>query len=469
MPPYLLFATKTDYISIIYVCQVFQLMIFTFFTNNVIMGFSWKRMFNSKVKGDKSRVILHCDLNNFFASVAMKQNPELRGKFIAVCGNPSLRKGIVLAKSENAKRMGVKTSMPIWEAQRLCPEIVIVPTDYTAYENYSKKVQEIYYRFTNQVESFGIDECWLDVTHSQKLFGDGMQIANKIRCAVKEELGLTISVGVSFNKTYAKLGSDLAAPDAVVAITLDNYQKLIYPLPLGNLLFVGKKTQARLQKLNVNTIGDLAAYDVNILKSFLGINAEKLIAEARGEDDSEVNDYLFHELPRSVGNGTTVPFDLTSKKEVEAVVYLLAEKIAFRLRAQNLQGYTIHLSIKDTNLMWCGAQTSLAYPTHAVLTIRRTAMEIFEQLWLQKPFRPVRALRVAVANLTTAANVQTNLLDDINDEMKNQALDNVFDKIRRKYGTQQIMLGGTADSYQKLGFDLHLYDCDNLETLTIDE
>ncbi len=433
------------------------------------MGFSWRRMFNSKAKGDRTRVILHCDLNNFFASVAVIRNPELRGKYIAVCGNPSLRKGIVLAKSENAKRMGVKTGMAIWEAQRVCPQIEIVPTDYAAYASYSKKVQEIYYRFTNQVESFGIDECWLDVTHSQKLFGDGMQIAEQIRQTVKDELGLTISVGVSFNKTYAKLGSDLAAPDTVLAITLDNYRQLIYPLPLGNLLFVGKKTQALLTKLNVNTIGDLANYDVTLLKSFLGINAEKLVAAARGEDDSEVSDYLYHELPRSVGNGTTVPFDLTSKKEVENVLYLLAEKIAFRMREQNLQGYTVHLSIKDTGLQWCGAQTSLPYPTHAVLTIRRTASAIFDQLWQTKPFRPVRALRIAVANLTTAPNLQTNLLADLNDEVKNQALDDVFDRIRRKYGTQQIMLGGTATSYQKLGFDLHMYDCDDVDSLTTDE
>ena len=218
------------------------------------MSFSWRRMFNSEAKGNLSRVILYCDLNNFFASVAMKLHPELRGKYIAVCGNPTLRKGIVLAKSENAKKMGVKTGMPIWQAKQVCPEIEIVPTEYTAYEKYSKKVQAIYYRFTSQVESFGIDECWLDVTHSQKLFGNGMQIAERIRCTVKEELGLTISVGVSFNKTYAKLGSDLAAPDSVMAITLQNYQQLIYPLPLGSLLFVGKKTQALLTKLNINTI-----------------------------------------------------------------------------------------------------------------------------------------------------------------------------------------------------------------------
>jgi len=442
---------------------------FCFWGNHVIMGFSWRRMFYSQAKGNVSRVILHCDLNNFFASVAMIRQPELRGKFIAVCGNPSLRKGIVLAKSENAKKMGVKTGMAIWEAQRVCPEIEIVPTDYAAYEFYSKKVQAIYYRFTNQVESFGIDECWLDVTHSQKLFGDGMQIADKIRRTVKDELGLTISVGVSFNKTYAKLGSDLAAPDEVVAITLDNYQQLIYPLPLSNLLFVGKKTQALLTKLNVQTIGDLANYDVAVLKSFLGINAEKLIAAARGEDYSEVSDYLEHELPRSVGNGTTLPFDLTTKKEVESVLYLLAEKIAYRLREQNLQGYTVHLSIKDTLLHWCGAQTSLPYPTHAVLTIRRTASALFDQLWIQKPFRPVRALRIAVANLTDAPNMQTNLLADLNDEAKNQALDDVFDRIRRKYGTEQIMLGGTAASYQKLGFALHMYDCDNVDDLTSDE
>ncbi len=433
------------------------------------MGFSWRRMFNSQTKGNLSRVILHCDLNNFFASVAMKLHPELRGKYIAVCGNPSLRKGIVLAKSENAKKMGVKTGMPIWQAKQVCPEIEIVPTEYDAYEKYSKQVQTIYYRFTNQVESFGIDECWLDVTHSQQLFGNGMQIADKIRTTVKNELGLTISVGVSFNKTYAKLGSDLAGPDAVVAITLENYQALIYPLPISSLLFIGKKTQLLLTKLNAKTIGDLANFDVNLLKSFLGINAEKLIAEARGEDYSEVNDYLFREIPRSVGNGTTLPFDLTNKKEVESVLYLLAEKIAYRLREQELQGYTIHLSVKDSVLHWCGAQTSLPNPTHAVLTIRRTASAIFDQIWVQKPFRPVRALRIAVANLTDAPSVQTNLLADENNETKNQALDDALDKIRRKYGTQRIMIGGTAESYQKLGFSLQMYDCDNLEKLDAED
>ena len=448
-------------------CQDVQNFIdFSFCGNHGIMGFSWRRMFQFKSQGNLSRVILHCDLNNFFASVAIKLHPELRDKYIAVCGNPSLRKGIVLAKSENAKKMGVKTGMAIWQAKQICPEIEIVPTDYAAYSLYSKKVQAIYYRFTNQVEPFGIDECWLDVTHSQKLFGNGLQIAEQIRNAVKTELGLTISVGVSFNKTYAKLGSDLAEPDAVVAITLENYQQLIYPLPISNLLFIGKKTQLLLTKLNVNTIGDLANYDVNLLKGFLGINAEKLVAAARGEDYSNVSDYLFHEVPRSVGNGTTLPFDLTNKNEVEAVLYLLAEKIAFRLREQNLQGYTVHLSIKDPALQWCGAQTSLPYPTHTVLTIRRTASALFDQLWIQKPFHPVRALRIAVANLTDAPNLQTNLLVDLNDEAKNQALDDAFDKIRRKYGTEQIMLGGTAKSYEKLGFALNLYDCDNVENLT---
>lgn len=452
-------------------CQVLFILclILHFKLINDMMGFSWWRMFNSKVKGDRTRVILHCDLNNFFASVAMKQHPELRGKYLAVCGNPSLRKGIVLAKSENAKQMGVKTGMPIWEAQQVCPQIMIVPTEYEAYTVYSKKAQAIYYRFTNQVESFGIDECWLDVTHSQKLFGNGEQIAEQIRRTIKDELGLTISIGLSFNKTYAKLGSDLAAPDTVVAITLDNYRQLIYPMSPSKMLFVGKKTQALLEKLNINTIGDLANYDVNLLKSFLGINAEKLIAAARGEDDSEVNDYTFHELPRSVGNGTTLPFDLTQQKDVAAVLYLLAEKIAFRLREKNLQGYTIHLSIKNTALSWCGAQTSLPYATRSVLTIRDTAIKIFDQLWCHQPFQPVRALRIAVANLTEVADTQTSLLADLDEEIKHQAIDDVFDRIRRKHGTKRIMLGETLNSYQKLGFDIQIYDCDNSEHLTSDK
>ena len=430
--------------------------------NNAIMTFGWKDMFNVVEKAKGKRVILHCDLNNFFASVAMKQDPSLRGRCVAVCGNPALRKGIVLAKSEAAKKMGVKTGMAIWQARQVCPDLVVVGTDYAAYTRYSKQVQAIYYRFTSQVESFGIDECWLDVTGSQKLFGDGVAIADQIRQAVKAEAGLTISVGVADNKTYAKLGSDLAAPDAVVAITPDNYQRLIYPLPLGNMLFVGKKTQALLQKLNVRTIGELANYDVATLKTFIGVNAEKLVAAARGEDYSPVADFMDHEPPKSVGNGTTLPYDLTTRQAVGQVLYLLSEKVAFRLRQAGYQGYTITLSVKGTDLLWTGAQQSLVTPTNTVPTITNTALSIFDQIWGggQKDVTPVRALRVAVSHLTEHAPTQVGLFADDNAEIKNQALADVFDRVRSKYGTEQIMFGGTAATYRGLGFKLDFYECD---------
>lgn len=430
--------------------------------NNVNMTFGWKAMFNAVEKAKGERVILHCDLNNFFASVAIKQEPRLRGKCVAVCGNPALRKGIVLAKSETAKKMGVKTGMAIWQAQQVCPDLVVVGTDYAAYTRYSKQVQSIYYRFTNQVESFGIDECWLDVTGSRKLFGAGLSIAYQICAAVKAETGLTISVGVADNKTYAKLGSDLAAPDTVVAITRDNYQRLIYPLSLNNLLFVGKKTQALLQKLNVKTIGELANYDVATLKTFIGINAEKLVAAARGADYSPVADYDTHEPPKSVGNGTTMPYDITTRQEVGQVLYLLAEKVAFRLRQAGYQGYTVTVSVKGTDLLWTGAQQSLTTPTNTVPTITNTALTIFDEIWGkgQKNVTPVRALRVAVSHLTDHAPMQVGLFADDNAEIKNQALADVFDRVRSKYGTEQIMLGGTADTYHHLGFKLDFYECD---------
>ena len=411
---------------------------------------------------DTSRVILHCDLNNFFAAVACLLNPELRGKPVAVCGNPKLRKGIVLAKSEIAKQCGVKTGMAIWQARQLCPDLIVVPPNYHAYTRYSQQVQQIYYRFTNQVESFGIDECWLDVTGSQKLFGDGVTIAHQIRTAVKHEVGLTISVGVAFNKTYAKLGSDLAAPDAVTVINAENYQQLIYPLPLESLLFVGKKTRLALNKLNLRTIGDLARSDLAVLRPILGVNADKLVAAARGAENNPVADFDRHTPPKSVGNGTTTPMDLTTVAQVEQVVYLLCEKVAYRLRRYHLQGYTVSLAVKGADLSWVSAQHSLTIPTNTVPTMRQAAMAIFVKIWPGNSagLPPVRALRVAVSHLVTQVAVQTNFLGDADTEHKQRVLAQVFDTVRAKYGSEHIMLGGTPQSYQQLGVHIEINDDD---------
>ena len=216
------------------------------------------------------RVILHADLNNFYASVETKLNPELEGKNVGVCGNVENRHGIILAKSEGAKKLGVKTGMTINDAKRFCPDIVLVEAKHSHYTAYSKLVKDIYRKYTDRIESFGIDECWLDVTESQKLFGSGEQIADLIRERVKAEIGLTVSVGVSFNKVFAKLGSDLKKPDGTTVISIDNYKEKVWKLPVEDLLFVGKSTASKLKKINVKTIGDLAQIDVKYLEKHFG-------------------------------------------------------------------------------------------------------------------------------------------------------------------------------------------------------
>lgn len=398
-------------------------------------------------------------MNNFFASVERVLNPSLVGKPLAVCGDPNERRGIVLAKCEVAKKAGVKTGDTVWMAKQKCPGIQIVSPTRGAYSKYARAVQEIYYRFTNLVESFGQDECWLDVTASRTLFGSGEEIAEKLRNLVKDELSLTISVGVSWNKTFAKLGSDIKKPDAVTVINRANFKEIVWNLPAQDMLGVGRKTAKLLNKLGVRTIGDLANFDEVALKAHIGIHAEKIIRAARGECDEPVEDFHTTDDVKSVGNGATLPRDLTTLKEVEKVIYVLSEEVGTRMRRKGVRGTTISLGVRDSDLRWHGAQTTIHTPTSHAKTITKSALEIFSKLWLDKnsthsdvTLEPIRSLRVSVSNLTTGEASQLDMFTQSEDE-KTKKFDKLFDSLRQKYGSKIVAFGTAQGSELDINFD----------------
>ena len=355
----------------------------------------------------KERTILHIDLNNFFASVEQIRDPRLQGKAIAVCGDAEKRKGIVLAKSEQAKKCGVKTGDAIWMAQQKCPGIIIIQPNHDEYDHYSKLVQEIYYRFTDRVESFGLDECWLDVTRSWRLFGDGTQIAEKIRQTIRDELGLTVSIGVSWNKTFAKIGSDLKKPDAVTVITRENFRNAIHPLPVSDMLYVGRKTVKLFEKLNIRTIGDLAVFDEKLLCGFIGIMATKLIRMAKGECDEPVAVFTDKQDVKSVGNGSTAVEDLKTLEQVKKHIYPIIKKLTNRMMNKNVKGTTISVSIRFFDLKWIGAQRSINSPTDSATIVFDESLKVISELWDGK--KPIRAIRVAVSNLVGAGMTQLQM------------------------------------------------------------
>lgn len=266
--------------------------------------------------------ILHSDLNCFYASVEMMLDPRLRGKAVAVCGSTEDRHGIVLAKSELAKRAGVKTGMVNWEAKQRCPDLILVPPQYEQYLKYSKLAHEIYYRYTDMVEPFGMDECWLDCTGGRGLYGDGPRIADEIRTAMREELGLTVSVGVSYNKIFAKLGSDMKKPDAVTIITSSDFKEKVWPLPASDLLYVGRATTKRLEGYGIHTIGDIARTPPELLRSWFGVNGLAIWKYASGTDTSRVAHKDFVSPVKSIGHGITCTADLEDPLPVDTVVLL---------------------------------------------------------------------------------------------------------------------------------------------------
>ena len=382
-------------------------------------------------------VVLHSDLNNFYATVEKKLFPELEGKPIAVCGDKEMRHGIVLAKSEEAKRFGVKTGDVIWEAKRKCPGLIIRPVRFGVYEEQSRAVREIYGRFTDLVEPFGIDECWLDVTHS-KTFGTGEEIAEKIRRAVKEEMGLTVSVGVSFNKVFAKLASDLKKPDAVTVVSRENYREKIWPLPVSQLLFVGKASTQKLKDLGITTIGQLAAADRKMLSSLLGKWGETLSVYARGEDDAPVRGENDRETLKSVGNSITHYEDITDRGEIKRLLYVLSESVAARMRDAGLgKADTVHLWVRDCDMGNHTCQKKVR-PTALCGDIAEAAYALFCEKY--RAGKPVRGLGVTASGFDLGVE-QLTFEALTGDYDKRARAEEAVAKIREKHGYSKLQRG----------------------------
>ena len=393
------------------------------------------------------RVILHCDLNCFFASVELLRYPALRDVPVAVCGDPESRHGIVLAKNEAAKQLGVKTAETIWQARQKAPHLITLPPHHGLYREYSRKVNAIYGQYTDLVEPFGIDESWLDITNSMHLFGgDGKAIADQLRERLREELGLTISVGVSFNKIFAKLGSDYRKPDATTVIDRGNWQAIVWPLPVGDLLGVGRSTQKLLRQYGVETIGQLAAFPRQTLETLLGKHGTQLHDYANGLENSPVRPQHEAEPVKSVGNGTTFPQNLTRWEEVRSGLAVLSDSVAGRLRRQGLYCGGVALTIRNAQFRQFSRQVRLDAPTHLQKDIYQTALALARQSWHAPD--PIRALTVTALYLTDSADSfqQLDLLDGAaaQREEKQERLEQAMDTIRGKYGKGAISFGNAG-------------------------
>ncbi len=402
----------------------------------------------------RERVILHSDLNNFFASVEMALNPKLRGKPLIVCGDPKERKGVVLAKNEEAKAFGVKTAETVYSALRKCPSAQTVAPHHHEYKRYSEKVVEIYRRFTDVVEECSIDECSLDMTASTKLFGSGREIAEKIRAAVKEELNLTVSVGVSFNKIFAKLASELKKPDAVTEITRENYRDVVWNLPVSALLFVGKSTEDALRKIGVKTIGDLAIADEELLANRLGKRGRQLRVYARGEDEEPVKGEKDKEDVKSIGNSTTLPYNIYDREEIKRWFYALSESVSARLRAADVgKASTVHIVVRTPELKDTTCQTKVS-PTVLCGDIAAAAYALYCQRF--PVGYTVRMLGVTVSGFDHHIE-QLRLdggFDDDKSYEKRERAENAIAKLRDKYGYASVQRGVLIEDERLNGLDI---------------
>ncbi len=384
------------------------------------------------------RTVLHCDLDNFFASVECVYDPSLANVPFAVCGDPKERHGIVLAKNQLAKQFGVKTAVPIWEAKLLCPSLRLVEPHYERYIDFSRRARAVYECYTDMVEAFGIDECWLDVTGSQMLFGSGEQIAKEINSRIKNELGLTVSVGVSFNKCFAKLGSDLNKPNGISIISRDNFKSTVWPLPVESLLWVGKSTKTRMNNLGILTVGDIAAFGHDLIAASFGKSGESIWRNAMGYDCSPV--LRERELPaaKSIGKSVTGSRDLVTEEEIFTTFLALAENVSEKLRKCSLLCGTVQIHIRDTYLGITEHQTRLVQPTRLASELAQTGMELFKKNWRRRI--PVRSIGIRACELMCdCESVQLSFEYDYQKAVLLERLETSVDRIREKYGKNALV------------------------------
>lgn len=382
------------------------------------------------------RIILHSDMNSFYASVEMMLDPSLKGKAIAVCGATEERHGIVLAKSELAKKAGVKTGMVNWEAKQRCPGLILVPPQYDQYLKYSELAHEIYYRYTDLVEPFGMDECWLDVTASG-VYGDGMAIAEQIRSACREELGLTVSIGVSFNKIFAKLGSDMKKPDAITQIRREDYKEMVWPLEASEMIYCGRATTAKLAKYGIHTIGQLAETDPSFLKRLFGVNGLALWRYANGTDTSRVMQKDFVSPMKSIGHGITCTADLENEDEVHRVLLELSQDVGHRLRIHNLCARGVQIFVRGNDLLGSQYQCKLPFRTQLPSEIASAGFRLFQQRyhWGTK----VRSVCIRAIDLVSKSDAeQLSLFADTERLDRRERLEDAIEDLRSRFGKHAI-------------------------------
>ena len=387
----------------------------------------------------KDRYILHCDCNGFFASVELLSYPELWDKPVAVGGDSETRHGIVLAKNEAAKKYGIKTAETLWQARKKCPDLIVLPPHHDRYSHYSKIINGIYTQYTDLVEPFGIDESWLDVTNTYMLFADSpQQLADELRQRIKYETGLTISVGVSFNKIFAKLGSDYKKPDATTVIDRNNYKDIVYPLSVGDLIYVGKSTQSALAEMGVKTIGQLAQMPLKTLEERFGKHGTDLYKYANGLEDSPVSSYYSEKDVKSIGSGNTFGKNLNTMEEIKPALLRLSEDVGTRLRRRGMYANGVQLTIRYPDFHTFTRQCKIP-STDITNDIYKRALKLF--IDNRNPQIAIRALTVTAIDLEKEKRVaQMSLFDAGADKKreKNEKLQATIDRIRDKYGNASV-------------------------------
>ena len=396
------------------------------------------------------RIILHADCNNFFASCECLERPELREVPMAVAGDPDRRVGIVVAKNEAAKRFGVRTTDTVWQARMKCPDIVFVPPRHRYYAEISRRVNSIYRQYTDLVEPASIDESFLDVTGRN---GSPAALADELRARVRGEIGITISVGVSFCKVFAKMGSDYKKPDATTVIGRDDFKRILWPLPVGELPFAGRSTVERLERAGVRTVGDLARLDPDTARSLLGRQGIFLRDHANGVDPDPVRRFDDEREIKSVSRGRTFPRDITGEEELMPRLNALSGEVAACLRREGLKGSVISVQVRRPELTWLSRQTKLAVPTRLQHEIRDTALELIRKHRLLE--RPVRALTVGVGGIVPAeAETEQISLFDLEPDARSarrdrlERLESVVDVLQRRIGKRAVTLGIQTEVFE---------------------
>lgn len=384
----------------------------------------------------KDKIILHVDANSFYASVETSFHPELKTKPVAVSGNPKKRNGIILAKNELAKKQGVLTGEAIWQAKQKCPDLICLPPNMELYEDFSSEMHAIFENYTHKIEPMGLDECWLDITDTAHLFGGAEKIAADIRKEIREKLKITVSVGISFSKILAKLGSDLKKPDAQTTISRENYKQIVYPLPIDSIIGIGSRMTKNLNKMNVFTLGDLLEVPAYILDSKFSIVFKDLRKKLLGFSTGEIASIYDKEPPKSVGNGTTTICDIFTKDEIRATVLFLADKISARLRKKRLFANSLSISIRDCKLNVTKTCRTLPFATNTTSDLVKFAMDIINEFWGFD--ENIRSIRLSARNLTTTDDIQCSIFE-CKEDIKKEGLNASLDELRKKYGKQIIL------------------------------